>query len=62
MTQREIDEFTAPLILLWLAGKHEEVAQAVAQKTGESVEKVRQAMAQVVQMHRGIMATLEGHR
>ena len=62
MTQRELDEFTAPLILLWIAGKHDEVAQAVSKKTGEPIEKVKQGLAQVVQMHRGIMATLEGHR
>ena len=51
MTQRELDEFTAPLILLWIAGKHDEVAQAVSKKTGEPIEKVKQGLAQVVQMH-----------
>jgi len=52
MTQREIDEFTAPLILLWIAGRHDEVAQAVSKKTGEPIEKVKQTMAEVVKLQR----------
>ena len=41
------------LSVLWLAGKTDEVAQMVAQKTGEPIEKVRQMMAQVVKWQQG---------
>ena len=36
--------------MLWLAGEYEVVAQMVAAKTGEPIEKVRQMMAQVVKL------------
>jgi len=49
VTRRELLE---QLSLLWLAGKTDEVAQMVAQKTGEPIEKVRQAMGEVVKLQR----------
>ena len=52
MTRRERLALMEQLSLLWLAGKTDEVAQMVAQKTGEPIEKVRQAMAEVVKLQR----------
>ena len=52
MTPRERIALMEQMSLLWLSGDYEAVAQTVAAKTGEDVEKVKRLMAEVVSLQR----------